>query len=241
MHPTAPHFLLYSEAAAAADSQQAAPSRWRFVLRDEAGQTALQAADDEDGATPERLELLAIVRALESLDQPSRVTLVTASRNVRRGLTYGLPLWSENGWQWERFGQMTPVKNGDLWRRIDRALEIHALDCRNGQIEQTDDLAAPPHPADPQPKVVTRRTRRGRNLRIDQNHETNPANSDRLVPTLRVGTHVPPLRGLSAWSRWLISLISALARRTNSWITALRPPRRRAPCPLRPTQSVGRR
>jgi ribonuclease HI len=183
MHPTAPHFLLYSETARAADAEQAAPSRWRFVLRDDAGQTALQAADDEDGATPERLELLAIVRALESLDQPSRVTLVTASRNVRRGLTYGLPLWSESGWQWERFGQMTPVKNGDLWRRIDRALEIHALDCRNGQIEQTDDLAAPPQPADPQPKVVTRRTRRGRVLRIDPaagkseirstKHETN--------------------------------------------------------------------
>ena len=171
MHPPAPHFLLYSEAAAAADSQQALPGRWRFVLRNEAGETALQAADDEDGATPERLELLAIVRALESLDQPSRVTLVTASRNVRRGLTYGLPLWRESAWQWERFGQMTPVKNGDLWRRIDRALAIHALDCRC-RLEQTDDLAQPaaaPTPAAAEePKVVTRRTRRGRVLRIDQ-------------------------------------------------------------------------
>lgn len=176
MHPPAPHFLLYSEAAAAADSQQALPGRWRFVLRDEAGQTALQAADDEDGATPERLELLAIVRALESLDQPSRVTLVTASRNVRRGLSYGLPQWRESAWQWERFGQMTPVKNGDLWRRIDRALAIHALDCRC-RLEQTDDLAQPaaqylsaaaPPAAAEEPKVVTRRTRRGRVLRIDQ-------------------------------------------------------------------------
>ena len=142
MHPPAPHFLLYSEAAAAADSQQALPGRWRFVLRNEAGETALQAADDEDGATPERLELLAIVRALESLDQPSGVTLVTSSRNVRRGLTYGLPLWRESAWQWERFGQMTPVKNGDLWRRMDRALAIHALDCRS-RLEQPDDRAQP--------------------------------------------------------------------------------------------------
>jgi hypothetical protein len=118
---------------------------------------------------------LAIVRALESLDQPSRVTLVTASRNVRRGLTYGLPLWRESAWQWERYGQMTPVKNGDLWRRIDRALAIHALDCRC-RLEQTDDLAQPaaqclsaaatPAAAE-EPKVVTRRTRRGRVLRID--------------------------------------------------------------------------
>jgi ribonuclease HI len=170
MHPPAPHFLLYSEAAAAADAQQALPGRWRFVLRPTAGGEALQAADDEDGATPERLELLAIVRALESLDQPSRVTLITASRNVRRGLTYGLSQWRESAWQWERYGQMTPVKNGDLWQRIDRALEIHALDCRAGRLEKTDDLVQSTPQAQPagEPKVNWRRTRRGRSIRIDQ-------------------------------------------------------------------------
>lgn len=179
MHPTAPHFLLYSEAARAADAEQEARSRWRFVLQPAAGGESLQAADDEDGATPERLELLAIVRALESLDQPSRVTLVTGSKNVRRGLTYGLSQWRESGWQWERFGQMTPVKNGDLWRRIDRALDIHTLECRTGRLDQANDLAAPAPspPADPQPKVVTRRTRRGRVLRIDPGAGTSEIRS----------------------------------------------------------------
>ena len=182
MSVPAPHFLLYSEAAVAADAGQALPGRWRFVLRDPAGSTALQAADDEEDAPPERLELLAIVRALESLDQPSRVTLVTVSRNVRRGLTYGLPQWRESGWQWERFGQMTPVKNGDLWRRIDRALEIHTLECRRGRLDKADDLV-PPLPAAREPKVVRRRTRHGQVLRIDPTagkseirspkHETN--------------------------------------------------------------------
>ena len=172
MSVPAPHFLLYSEAAAPAGAEQASPARWRFVLRPADGGDSIQAADEEDGATPERLELLAIVRALEALDQPSRVTLVTGSRNVRRGLHYGLPLWRENSWQWERYGQMTPVKNGDLWRRVDRALAIHSLECRAGQLEKTHDLAPPPSPPVPapavEPRVVTRRTRRGRALRIDQ-------------------------------------------------------------------------
>jgi ribonuclease HI len=170
MSVPAPHFLLYSEAAAPAGAEQALPGRWRFVLRPAAGGDSIQAADDEDGASPERLELLAIVRALEALDQPSRVTLVTGSRNVRRGLSYGLPLWRESGWQWERYGQMTPVKNGDLWRRVDRALAIHTLECRAGRLETTHDLAPLPPAVPPaaEPRVVTRRTRRGRMLRIDQ-------------------------------------------------------------------------
>lgn len=188
MHIPAPHFLLYSEAARAAESQQALPGRWRFVLRPTAGGEELQAADDEEGATPERLELLAIVRALESLDQPSRVTLVTASRNVRRGLSYGLPQWRESGWQWERYGQMTAVKNGDLWRRIDRALEIHSLDCRC-RLEQTDDLAQPaitPEPVAEKPKFVTRRMRRGRVLRIDQPAApTTKSSQNRRLPETR--------------------------------------------------------
>jgi ribonuclease HI len=182
MHATAPHFLLYSEAAAAADSQQTLPGRWRFVLRPAEGGEAIQAADDEEGATPERLELLAIVRGLESLDQPSRVTLVTGSKNVRRGLKYGLVQWRDSDWQWERYGQMTPVKNGDLWRRIDRALEIHSLDCREGRLEQTDDLAqsAPVARTEAAPKVQWKRTRRGRSIRIDQPSPNQPTREPKV-------------------------------------------------------------
>jgi ribonuclease HI len=244
MSVPAPHFLLYSEAAAAAGAEQALPGRWRFVLRPAAGGEAIQAADDEDGATPERLELLAIVRALEALDQPSRVTLVTGNRNVRRGLRHGLPVWRENSWQWERYGQMTPVKNGDLWRRIDRALEIHTLECRAGQLEKTHDLSPPPAAAAPpaaEPRVVTRRTRRGRVLRIDQPAAASPEYTpkrQRLVPTLRVGTPASPLRGLVAWAKLMMLQATALQQRI-AW--ALQSPRRRASGSLRPTRSVGRR
>jgi ribonuclease HI len=156
MSVTAPHFLLFSEAAPAPEAG-AAIGRWRFVLRSAAGQKLLEAADEED-ETPERLELLAIVRGLESLDQPSRVTLVTASRNIHHGLRSGLAHWRESGWHWERFGKLAPVKNADLWRRIDRALDIHVIECRCTRIKPADDLNPP------LPSAV------GRRLRFDEPH-----------------------------------------------------------------------
>jgi ribonuclease HI len=125
MNATTPHFLLFSESDRTLDRGQ-----WRFVLQSIDGAEQLEATDTEPDMQGERLELLAVVRGLEALPQPSRVTLVTPSRYVNRGLNYGLPEWRTNDWQWERFGEMAPVKNRDLWQRIDRALEFHSVHCR---------------------------------------------------------------------------------------------------------------
>jgi len=179
MSVPAPHFLLYTEAVAAhscagdaaeADSAgrhgRAAPSvgSWKFILRRPSGELSLEAGDDEADASTERLELLAVVRGLEALEQPSRVTLVTSSRHIRHGLSSGLPYWRENGWHWERFGRLSPVKNSDLWQRIDRLTDIHHLECRPGRLDKADDLAAP------QPAATSTliHTRSGKRLRIDQ-------------------------------------------------------------------------
>ena len=86
----------------------------------------------------------AIVRGLEALDQPSRVTLFTASRYVARGLRFGLESWRESDWQWERFGQMQPVKNADLWQRIDQAMRFHQVDVRTPRYDALDDLSYTP-------------------------------------------------------------------------------------------------
>jgi ribonuclease HI len=104
--------------------------RWRFVLQTPEGKTLLDAEDEEEGDSRERLELLAIVRGLEALDQPSQVTLVTQSQAISRGVREGLAQWRENDYQWERFGSLTPIKNRDLWQRVDQALSIHQVQCR---------------------------------------------------------------------------------------------------------------
>lgn len=110
------------------------------------GQMKLEAADEEPNVRGDRLDLLAVVRGLEALDQPSRVTLVTPSAYVSRGLRSGMEQWKEAGWQWERFGEMAPIKNYDLWRRIDQALKYHEVEVRNWRLD-------PPARAEKSPQV----------------------------------------------------------------------------------------
>jgi ribonuclease HI len=142
-----PHYLLFSESCRNSDQGQ-----WHFVLQSVDGSQQFEAADAEPDARGERLELLAVVRGLEALAQPSRVTLVTPSRYVNRGLTCGLAEWRTNGWRWEHYGEMVPVKNRDLWQRVDRAMQFHQLDCRAWRF---DPPHAPANVADePQPPTA---------------------------------------------------------------------------------------
>jgi ribonuclease HI len=132
---------------------------------------------------------LAIVRGLEALDEPARVTVVSAGRSISRGLRYGVAQWRENDWQWERYGQLAPVKNSDLWQRIDRAMAIHQVDCRDADPAPDDLEHGSPHA--PREASISRSEmptvpiirHRGRRLRIDRpagkheirstKHETN--------------------------------------------------------------------
>ena len=135
-----PHYVLSLEVSRTGDS-----GRWRFSLRTPDGREHLEVADVEPEARGERLELLTVVRALETLDQPSQVTLVGCSQYVRNGMRYGLPEWRSNGWRWEFFGQMLPVKSGDLWQRLDRALRFHRVECRQRRVDAPHPSATGPH------------------------------------------------------------------------------------------------
>ena len=135
MRTPKPHFLLFSESGASPESSEEHVGQWRFRLESVDGTDKLEAAEDEPHLDGQRLELLAVVRGLEALDQPSRVTLVTSSRYVSRGLRFGLDAWRGNDWKWERYGKMTPVNDRDLWRRVDRALQYHSVECRTWRFD----------------------------------------------------------------------------------------------------------
>jgi ribonuclease HI len=124
MNSATPHYLLKTEA-----SPKPGVGQWRFVLRPLDGSAEVEVADVEPDVWGERLDLLTVVRALESLDQPSWVTLVGCTRYVEQGIAYGIAEWKESGWRWECFGQMTPVRDIDLWQRMDRILQYHRVDC----------------------------------------------------------------------------------------------------------------
>ncbi|MEX2310101.1 MAG: RNase H family protein [Pirellulales bacterium] len=136
MPAPSPHFVLFSDASVSGDRRP----RWKFVLQSVGGDDRFVAADTEPETRATRLELLAVVRGLEALDQPSRVTLVTRSRYVRRGIRRELNHWRDRRWRWERFGQLVPIRDHDLWQRVDRALEFHQVDCCGWE---SDDVASP--------------------------------------------------------------------------------------------------
>lgn len=125
MKASRPHYLLFSEGTLD-DSSHAC---WKFTLQAVGSEEHFSAADAEEETRTSRLELLAVVRGLEALDQPSRVTLLTRSRYVRRGIRRELAQWRERRWRWERFGNVVPIRDHDLWQRIDRAMQFHQIEC----------------------------------------------------------------------------------------------------------------
>ena len=125
------HNLLFSEVTGSPDSLAGCfRGQWRFVLEAMSGGRRVIAQDAEPGIKESRLELLAVVRGLEALDGPAHVTLITRSQYVSRGLRGGIAEWRQNTWHWERFGQWVPIRDDDLWQRVDRAMDFHHVDCR---------------------------------------------------------------------------------------------------------------
>ncbi len=154
MISTAPHYLLFSEARREDENKtRRGPGRWRFVLESVEGE-ALMDVEDEDSVDRDRLELLAVVRGLEALDHPARVTLISAGHYISHGFRRGLPEWRENGWMWERFGELVPIKNRDLWQRVDRALRFHIVNCRAWRFDDAHAEAANRVPRSSRPRPV---------------------------------------------------------------------------------------
>lgn len=76
----------------------------------------------EADTTNNRMELLAAINVLEALERPSAMTVVTDSAYVKNGVTTWIHGWKRNGW---RTAARKPVKNVDLWQRLEQASERH--------------------------------------------------------------------------------------------------------------------
>ena len=155
MLKTAPHYLLFTEAKSSSHTNGFG-NRWRFVLEEIGTMNRLEEADDEPDVHGERLQLLAVVRGLEALEQPSKVTLITSSKHVGRGIRRNLTQWKENDWHWERFDEVALVKDHDLWQRIDHAMQIHQIECRIWQFDPPHVKAKPSEAVEPETQIVSR-------------------------------------------------------------------------------------
>ncbi len=96
------------------------PGGWGVLLRFKGKEKELYGG--EKGTTNNRMELMAAIRAMESLTRPCQVRLTTDSQYVMKGITEWLAGWKKRGW---KTASKQPVKNVDLWQRLDKALAPH--------------------------------------------------------------------------------------------------------------------
>jgi ribonuclease HI len=119
------------------------PGGWGAILRYGANQKELRGG--EALTTNNRMELMAAISALEALSRPCAVALHTDSQYLRGGVTSWMRNWKRNGW---RTADKKPVKNEDLWKRLDAAAARHEIHWRwvkghagDAMNERADELA----------------------------------------------------------------------------------------------------
>lgn len=119
-----PELFAYTDGAC---SGNPGPGGWGVLMRAMEGATVLRERELKGGeaeTTNNRMELLAAISALEALRRPSTITIVTDSAYVKNGVTTWIHGWKRNGW---RTADGKPVKNLDLWQRLDEARGRHRV------------------------------------------------------------------------------------------------------------------
>ena len=124
------------------------PGGWGVLMRAEKDGATLKERElsgGEPATTNNRMELMAAITALETLERPSSVRLVTDSAYVKDGITKWIAGWKRNGW---RTAAKKPVKNAELWQRLDAAAARHEVrwewikgHAGHAENERADELA----------------------------------------------------------------------------------------------------
>jgi ribonuclease HI len=103
------------------------PGGWAFILRCPKTGKEMQKADGVPETTNNQMELMALIRGLETLKEPCEVTLHADSTYVGQGVTQWMAGWKRNGWQRKANGKSVPLKNAELWKRLDELLQLHRI------------------------------------------------------------------------------------------------------------------
>ena len=119
------------------------PGGWGAYMR--YGEAEKRLCGGEANTTNNRMEVLAAIEALALLRRPCKIVLTTDSQYLRKGVTEWMAGWKRNGWI---TAAKKPVKNSDLWKRLDLEVQKHQIDwrwvkCHSGHPENelADELA----------------------------------------------------------------------------------------------------
>jgi ribonuclease HI len=114
-----PHVVIHTDGAC---SGNPGPGGWGAILA--FGDAEKELKGGEAHTTNNRMELMAAIAALEALKRPCLIDLHTDSQYLREGITKWIHGWKRNGW---KTSDKKPVKNVDLWQRLDEALKRHRI------------------------------------------------------------------------------------------------------------------
>lgn len=99
------------------------PGGWAALVRKDGAEEVFAGAEGQ--TTNNKMELMAAIQGLEQLTPNSQVSLTTDSQYVRQGITQWIHGWKRNGW---KTSQRQPVKNQELWQRLDAAVAKHQVE-----------------------------------------------------------------------------------------------------------------
>ncbi|AKM29396.1 ribonuclease HI [Pandoraea faecigallinarum] len=119
---TLPQVEIYTDGACKGNP---GPGGWGALLV--AGKHRKEMFGGEPNTTNNRMELLAVIRALEALNKPCHVVLHTDSQYVQKGISEWIHGWKARGW---KTAAKEPVKNADLWQTLDAVSQKHEIDWR---------------------------------------------------------------------------------------------------------------
>lgn len=102
------------------------PGGWGAIIRIP-GQAIQELSGGSKATTNNKMELTAAIEALKSLSEPSKVVLTTDSQYLKNGITLWIRAWKRNGW---KTADKKPVKNADLWNKLDALNQQHEIDWR---------------------------------------------------------------------------------------------------------------
>ena len=114
-----PHVIIHTDGAC---SGNPGPGGWGAILA--FGDSVKELKGGEPHTTNNRMELMAAISALEALKRPSTVEMHTDSQYVQQGISQWITKWKRNGW---KTADKKPVKNVDLWQRLDAAMQQHKV------------------------------------------------------------------------------------------------------------------
>ncbi len=103
------------------------PGGWAFVLKHPVSGKELEKSGGEPDTTNNRMEMMAVIKGLQTLKRPTVVELISDSTYVGQGIRDWMPKWKANGWRRRQGGKWAEVKNEDLWRQLDALLARHQI------------------------------------------------------------------------------------------------------------------